>query len=85
MSIMERIFATLMLEMRDLEEFAEKRGNSDQKSDLKTQEVVIRYTLDGQDKFLVIDYQNILRLMESRAEGLRRELTEHGVLKDKKK
>lgn len=84
--MMERIFATLTLEMRDLEEFAEKHGTtSDKRTELKTQEVVIRYTLDGQDKFLVLEYQSILRIMEEKAAGLRRELAAHGAVKDKKK
>lgn len=76
MSVLDKIHAELTLEMCNLEDFVKTLDTPSVGTELKTKEVVIRYTLKGVDHFLVLEDWAIFRLMEERAKGLRKELFE---------
>lgn len=82
MSMMDRIYAQLLNEMRDLEDFVD--DPVDTKVELITQTVTIKYELNGQPKYLDLSYVDIKHLIERKAEALRRELAAAGKCDAKK-
>lgn len=76
MSMMDRIYAQMMNEMRDLEEFL--NDEDDEHTSLVTQAVTIKYKLNGQSKYLDFSYGQIKQLMEDHARSIRRELATQG-------
>ena len=75
-NMIERIKAQLKLEMLDLTEFLEDGGREgyNETGELNTKEVVIRYTVKNQEKFMILGYEDIIRIMRARASSLKREL-----------
>jgi len=78
MSIFERVKAQLLTEMNDIEEMFKNSDERKPGNCLETSEVVVRYQLNGQDRFFVLDHWSIYELLRKRAATLRRELVSNG-------
>lgn len=76
------IYAKLLTEMSNLEEFGHAMKSNPSNSELVTKDVVIKYKLHGVDHYFELDVVDLYRVMASEAANLRRELTDQGVLKE---
>lgn len=79
--MMDAIYSKLLAELVELEGILTEREERRSNVKLDTPMFIIQLTIDNHPKQLTMGYEDIFKHIANRAASLRRELTEHGVLK----
>lgn len=79
--MMDAIYSRMLNELVELEKIIIDREERGSKVVLDTPLFIIQISIDSQPKRLEMGYDDIFKHIENKAAGLRRELTEAGLLK----